>query len=351
VQHKRPQASSLTVFSRLSKRSAKLTFSARSQTIEIKFGTITLILLSNKIMHKTITTFPLMVWARSWNLRETLICILVYFSIGALACLAQESKREGQTPAAAQWTLDAVGSVQRTAVKSVFLLYCPKTKMKGTGFLLSGGLIVTNNHVVEGCTAQDMLAVPFSAQQFGFTKMATDSVVDLALLHPARHLDGGLELGTDQDPLVGTEVSTWGFPLTYNGPAPLLSVGYVAGYVSDGENGKEVKHVVVNGAFNPGNSGGPLFRRNDNKVIGVVVAKFHNYPPWVENFITVVAADKFGMQYQATDEHGKPASMSEAQIIGAVLDQFYKTTQVMIGEAISVSELRTFIKKKQAEVQ
>ncbi len=34
-----------------------------------------------------------------------------------------------------------------------------------------------------------------------------------------------------------------------------------------------------------------------------------------------------------------------------VLDQFYKTTQVMIGEAISVSELRAFLDKKRAEVQ
>jgi Trypsin-like peptidase domain len=297
-----------------------------------------------------ITTPPLLVWARSWNLREIFICTLVYFSIGALACLAQKSEKEDQTPTAAQWTLNAVRPVQRMTVKSVFLLYCPKTQMKGTGFLLNSGLIVTNNHVVEGCTAQDMLAVPFSAQQFGFTKMATDSGIDLALLRPSKHLNGGLELGTDEDPLIGTQVSTWGFPLTYNGPAPLLSVGYVAGYVNDGENGKEVKHVVVNGAFNPGNSGGPLFRYNDNKVIGVVVAKFHNYPPFVKNAITTISNDKFGMQIQATDEHGKSVTVSEPEVIGAVLDQFYKTTQVMIGEAISVSELRTFIKKKQAEV-
>jgi S1-C subfamily serine protease len=60
-------------------------------------------------------------------------------------------------------------------------------------------------------------------------------------------------------------------------------VGYVAGYVKDGPDGKEVKPMVVNGAFNPGNSGGPLLRNKDNKVIGVVVAKFLIYPAFVKN--------------------------------------------------------------------
>jgi Trypsin-like peptidase domain len=292
--------------------------------------------------------------------RRVFVCIL--FSLcgfGVLFCMAQESEKQDKTPTAVQWTLDAAGPVQRNAIKSVFLLYCPKTGMKGTGFLLSSGLIITNNHVVEGCTAGEIKANPFSGQEFGFTKMAVDKDVDLAVLHPSKTLIGGLELASDQDPPLGTAVNTWGFPLTYNGPAPLLSVGYVAGYVKDGPNGKEVKHVVVNGAFNPGNSGGPLFRNNDNKVIGVVVAKFHLYPPIVKNLITALGNNKFGMMYNENDEHGnpmldaqgKPVTISEAQIVSAVLEQFYNTTQVMIGEAISVSELRAFIKKRQAEVQ
>jgi len=223
--------------------------------------------------------------------------------------------------------------------------------MKGTGFLLVDGLIVTNNHVVEGCTAEDMKANPFGAQEFGFSKMATDKDVDLALLHPSKHLNGGLEIGPDRDSPIGTSVSTWGFPLTYNGPAPLLSVGYVAGYVKDGESGKEVKHIVVNGAFNPGNSGGPLFRTNDNRVIGVVVAKFHLYPPLVAQLIQALANQKSGFMFSGKDQNGHDQMVSEAQITAMVLDQFYKTTQVMIGEAISVSELRSFLKKKEAEVQ
>jgi S1-C subfamily serine protease len=211
---------------------------------------------------------------------------------------------------------------------------------------------VTNNHVVEGCTANEMKANPFGAQEFGFSKMVTDKDVDLALLHPSKHLIGGLELGSDQDSPLSTSVNTWGFPLSYNGPAPLLSVGYVAGYVKDGESGKEVKHIVVNGAFNPGNSGGPLFRANDSKVIGVVVAKFHLYPPQVMQAIQAMARNTgTGVMYSGTDQHGNAAQYTEAQIVAMVLEQFYKTTQVMIGEAISVSELRAFLNRKKAEFQ
>jgi S1-C subfamily serine protease len=281
---------------------------------------------------------------------KLLACILV-LGLEMLPCIGQESAKPDTIPTAVQWTLDAAGPTQRAAIKSVVLLYCPKTQMKGTGFLLSVGLIVTNNHVVEGCTAGEMRANPFGAQEFGFSKMATDRDVDLAILNPSKQLTGGLELGPDQDSPLGTSVNTWGFPLTYNGPAPLLSVGYVAGYVKDGENGKEVKHIVVNGAFNPGNSGGPLFRGNDNKVIGVVVAKFHLYPPLVAQAIQVLASNKNGFSYPAKDENGHDVSFSEAQVTAMVLDQFYKTTQVMIGEAISVSELRAFINRKKADVQ
>jgi len=112
-----------------------------------------------------------------------------------------------------------------------------------------------------------------------------------------------------------------------------------------------VKHIVVNGAFNPGNSGGPLFQSGDSKVIGVVVAKFHLYPPQVAQTIQMMQApggagvSSFGL----TDEHGE--RYSDAQITGMVLAEFYKATQVMIGEAISVSELRAFLNKKRAEVQ
>jgi S1-C subfamily serine protease len=210
--------------------------------------------------------------------------------------------------------------------------------------------MVTNHHVVDGCAANELMANPFGGNNVTFSKMVSDPDVDLALLKPSQHIAGGLELDAGADPSLGTAVETWGFPLTYNGPAPLLSRGYVAGYSEDGQGSRQVKHIVVNGAFNPGNSGGPLLRVNDNKVIGVVVAKFHLYPAYVKDAIATLSSNSFGMMYNGVDASGKQVQVSEAQVVALILEQFYKTTQVMIGEAISVSELRSFIKSKEREL-
>jgi hypothetical protein len=63
--------------------------------------------------------------------------LMAVVALGASVSIGQETGGDATIPAAVQWTIDAAGPVQRVAIKSVFLLYCPKTNMKGTGFLLS----------------------------------------------------------------------------------------------------------------------------------------------------------------------------------------------------------------------
>ncbi|MDP9268224.1 MAG: serine protease [Acidobacteriota bacterium] len=265
--------------------------------------------------------------------------------------MAQESSTDFKTPLATTWTLDAAAPQQKTAIKSVLLIACSATGLKGTGFLVRSGVIVTNHHVVAGCAAGQVVGITSSGVRVTFSGMVTDADVDLAALKPSVPLKGGLTLGTDRHPKLGTTVSTWGYPLIFNGPAPLLSVGYVAGYSEDESNGKRVKHIVVNGAFNPGNSGGPLLTEHDGRVVGVVVAKFHLYPRIVKDAIEVLAKNPSGVVYTATDANGQPKNLSEAQVVAIVLEQFYKTTQVMIGEAISVSELRRFLEANKAQLR
>ena len=60
---------------------------------------------------------------------------------------------------------------------------------------------------------------------------------------------------------------------------------------------------------------------------------------------------KTGIIYEGTDEQGNRVQMSEGQVVAMVLEQFYKTTQVMIGEAISASELRAFLASKEREIR
>ncbi len=57
------------------------------------------------------------------------------------------------------------------------------------------------------------------------------------------------------------------------------------------------------------------------------------------------------LMYDGTDEHGNRVTFSEAQVLAVVLEQFYRTTQVMIGEAISLSELKAFLASKETELR
>jgi S1-C subfamily serine protease len=270
--------------------------------------------------------------------------------VAATIGLAQVSSNSNSgVPVATQWTLDAAGATQRTSIKSVFLMVCPASQKKGTGFLIDSGSIITNEHVVNGCTAANLEAHAPSGETIQFTAMTVDADRDLAVLRPKVKLSGGLSLGADVTLSLGSTVTTWGFPLIYNGPAPILSVGYVAGFnaveVKTKSGERTVKHIVVNGAFNPGNSGGPVFLSNDNKVIGIVVWKMRIPSQTVPTVIDGLKHPKAfgGGTFTRTLPDGTTQGVSNEEAVSLVLEEFYNTVQVMIGEAISVSELKDLL--------
>lgn len=195
------------------------------------------------------------------------------------------------------------------------------------------------------------VAVGAANQRIHFTKVITDQVRDLAVLMPDRNLGRGLRLAARDNPVPGTTVSTWGYPFVYNGATPLLSVGYVSGYRQDDSHGSPVKHIVVNGAFNHGNSGGPLLVSHSNEVIGIVVLTYHFYPPLVKQIIDALAKQQSGFMIGTRrTADGQTQEISESQFTAMVLDEFYQKTQVMIGEAISASELRAMLREHSSEL-
>lgn len=248
------------------------------------------------------------------------------------------------TPISTKWTLDAAGTIGRLAVESVYMIIGNATQEKGTGFLLTNGYIVTNEHVIRGNQSNQIVGTTSTGQQISFSNSIVDTQRDLALLKPTKEIDGGLGLGDDNNLEIGKMVSTWGFPLGYNGPAPLLSVGFLAGFNEYQNNSKSIKHLVVNGAFNPGNSGGPLFVSGDNKVIGIVVSKHVPLTAFQQQALQVLASQRSGFVYTATDRStGTQRKFSEAQLVADLLDHLRRLTQVMIGEAISVKELKDLL--------
>lgn len=286
------------------------------------------------------------------NMKKLLITfVLINFNL-IIGQIKGVSPMDGNIPISTKWILDAAGEIGRSAVKSIYMIYCPKTNSKGTGFLINSGYIVTNEHVVRNCTYNEIFAISSFGSKIKFKNQIIDINRDLVALTPKNSLKGGLELGNDDSLLVGTSVSTWGHPLGYNGPAPILSVGYLSGFTAHAgriDKKKIRKHIIVNGAFNPGNSGGPLFESNSNKVVGIVVSKHAPMTEFQKSALEVLSKQKSGMQYTATDDKGNKQKFSEAQLVADLLNYFRELSQVMIGEAISVSELKEFLSENKVK--
>lgn len=177
------------------------------------------------------------------------------------------AQTDNSIPVSTQILLDGVQRPEsKTVIKAVVMVVCRKDNSKGTGFILSPGwMIVTNDHVVKTCAAGELEITPSSTNEtVKIVDIKSDANRDLAVLCTDKALPFSLTTAGDEHPTIETEVETWGYPLKYQSRAPILSRGYVAGYSSDimpadrGGTGVPVSRLIINGAFNPGNSGGPL---------------------------------------------------------------------------------------------
>ncbi|MDD2534373.1 MAG: trypsin-like peptidase domain-containing protein [Eubacteriales bacterium] len=140
----------------------------------------------------------------------------------------------------------------------------------GSGVIIgSDGLIMTNNHVIEG--ASKMTVRLKDGQTFEATLLGTDSVTDVALIKIAATGLPTAQLGDSDQLQVGDLAVAIGNPL-----------GELGGTVTDGiisalDREISLDNVTMNllqtnAAINPGNSGGGLFDES-GKLIGLVVAK------------------------------------------------------------------------------
>jgi Trypsin-like peptidase domain len=158
--------------------------------------------------------------------------MIQYFSPFAIG-QGRETTPKQSVPTSTQVLLDGVKSAaSKGVIKSVLMIQCPKDNGKGTGFVISGGdIVTTNSHVVGSCGAEDLVGISaVSNEPVKFSGMVRDSDRDLALLCTTKPLPFVLKLNGSKKPDVETEVETWGYPLRYQSPAPVLSRGYVAGY-------------------------------------------------------------------------------------------------------------------------
>ena len=142
-----------------------------------------------------------------------------------------------------------------------------KSVSSGTGFVVSEqGHVLTNAHVVEGCTAPK--AFTSSGSMFAGRVLAKDEKNDLAVIATALRPTIVPRFRTAVK--LGESVSVFGYPyadlLSSLGTFSAGNVTAVTGVRDD------IRLLQISAPVQPGNSGGPLLDEAGN-VVGVVVAR------------------------------------------------------------------------------
>ncbi len=185
-----------------------------------------------------------------------------------------------EKPPAQQTSTAPAGSVEAVAAKvlpSVVQLRVQgrSSAGEGSGFIISSdGLIVTNNHVVEGAADGGRIEAVF---QDGTTAAATivgrDPTSDVAVVKAAGRTDlPVVELGSSAALKVGEGVVAIGSPFELSGT---VTSGIVSSLHrptrAGGEDGSQatvLDAIQTDAAINPGNSGGPLVNMQ-GQIVGI----------------------------------------------------------------------------------
>jgi serine protease Do len=128
----------------------------------------------------------------------------------------------------------------------------------GSGWIIdSSGLVVTNNHVVEGAT--DVTVTLEDGRFFTAEKISTDSVSDLAVIKiTAQDLPPALTVGDSTKLSVGDWVVAIGNSLG-QGISATKGIVSALGVSVAADQGETLYDLIqTDAAINPGNSGGPL---------------------------------------------------------------------------------------------
>lgn len=136
-------------------------------------------------------------------------------------------------------------------------------KSSGTGFVISPNQIVTNFHVVEGCSSLKVNDVLGSIS-------AVDATNDLALVKT--RLNSGVATLRAGHLRQGDEINAIGYPLhgllARGAQITSGNLSALAGMQNDS------RFIQISAPVQPGNSGGPLVDASGN-VVGVIVSKLN----------------------------------------------------------------------------
>ena len=142
-----------------------------------------------------------------------------------------------------------------------------KQRSLGSGFIIEGGYILTNNHVVAG--ADEIKVKLADNREFKAEVKGVDERLDLALLKiDAKESLPTAKLGDSDSIQVGEWVMAIGNPF---GLAETVTAGIVSAKGRVIGSGPYDDYIQTDASINPGNSGGPLFN-SKGEVVGINTA-------------------------------------------------------------------------------
>ena len=197
-------------------------------------------------------------------------------SVEFMKGVADASKVEIKDESGALWvTLDMKDSAAAIrAIENCVREHPPsapasETTISGTGFFVAPNRVVTNNHVVSGCTKKIQVRYPDRASSTAMIS-GQDVTNDLALLQT--DMPGLSTASFRLQPHLGEAVATYGFPysdvLSSGGNFTLGNITALSGIRDDS------RFLQTSAPIQPGNSGGALLDMSGS-VVGVVVAQLN----------------------------------------------------------------------------
>jgi S1-C subfamily serine protease len=162
-------------------------------------------------------------------------------------------------------------------------------QLLGTAFALNKpGVFATASHVA-GTDGQNLVLAfrplaslhdyqdtgDTSIQSFPVQIHALDPFHDLAVLKADVDATSNVVVGGADDAPVGTQVASFGFPHADHGRMVLTQQdAEIGARVLIASGGIKAKHLVLNTQARPGQSGSPIFRKTDGRLVGVLVGSY-----------------------------------------------------------------------------
>jgi putative serine protease PepD len=196
----------------------------------------------------------------------------------ASGTVASRAYNPGPTPSAVtSRPPTSIAGIAARVLPSVVMIKVNGGTGTGSGFIIDGGYIITNNHVVtlDGQVSGAKLRVVFNGGQTTPARLVgTDPYSDIAVIRPEGVSNlPPVQLGNSDGVVVGDPVIAVGSPL---GLAGTVTSGIVSalnrpvqtGDQTSGASDAYIDAIQTDAPINPGNSGGPLVNAG-GQVVGV----------------------------------------------------------------------------------